>query len=123
MGDSDSGIGIDSGITLIFSHFGIGIGIKSLKNRNQVFFNRLESESESESNDLLESESEPGLRLPRNRPSLVPFALKLFLTRMRFLERKADLSFVMKSYYKYLQDTQLLIQFWTSQVRSCGTWG
>ncbi len=34
MGDSDSGIGIDSGITLIFSHFGIGIGIgiKSLGN-------------------------------------------------------------------------------------------
>ncbi len=34
MGDSDSRIGIDSGITLIFSHFGIGIGIgiKLLRN-------------------------------------------------------------------------------------------
>ena len=32
MGDSNSGIGIDSGITLIFSHFEIGIGIKSLRN-------------------------------------------------------------------------------------------
>ncbi len=31
MGDSNSGIGIDSGITLIFGHFGIGIGIKSLR--------------------------------------------------------------------------------------------
>ena len=32
MGDSGIGIGIDAGITLIFSHFGIGIGIKSLGN-------------------------------------------------------------------------------------------
>ena len=32
MSDSDSDIGIDSGITLIFSHFGIRIGIKSLRN-------------------------------------------------------------------------------------------
>ena len=32
MGDSDSGIGINSGITLIFGHFGIGIGIKLLRN-------------------------------------------------------------------------------------------
>ena len=30
MGDSDSGI--DSRITLIFSHFGIGLEIKSLRN-------------------------------------------------------------------------------------------
>ncbi len=88
MGDFDSGIGIDSGITLIFSHFGIGIGIKSLgnagigikfaRNRNQpingidcnFYWNRnwnrnrnhsyVESESESESSlfKRLESESE-----------------------------------------------------------------
>ncbi len=32
MGDFDSGIGIDSGITLSFSHFGIGFGIKLLRN-------------------------------------------------------------------------------------------
>ncbi len=50
---------------------GIGIGIINMWNRNQVFFNRLESESESESKVLLELESEPESRLSRNCPSLI----------------------------------------------------
>ncbi len=56
MHDSDSGIGIDSGIITLLT--GIGIGIKHLENswnRNQAFKVSLESESE------LGFQSKPGI--------------------------------------------------------------
>ncbi len=80
MHDSDSGIGIDSGISKFFAGIGIGTGIK----KTQRYWNRigigmesvsflLESESEPESDFwfILESESEPESRCTRNRASLV----------------------------------------------------
>ncbi len=81
MHDSDSGIGIDSGIIALLTGIGIGIGIKHLdnswnrnRNRNQTFGKLLESESEPEILSL-ESESESDIF------TLIP-TLKLIVSPM-----------------------------------------
>ena len=63
MHDSDSGIGINSGMIPIFAE--IGIGIKNIK----IKWNWLESESELESDFWVNLESES--HMGRNRASLI----------------------------------------------------
>ena len=70
MGDSDSGIGIDSGIKLIFRHFGIGIGIgiKILRNAGigigigiKIAWNRNQPKNGIDSKILIQSGRALGL--------------------------------------------------------------